>query len=107
MNGIIVKSQETNTKQNIKLISEMVEDKQVRLLGHILRCDHNDPLYQATFTDEGSYNVYNKRRVGRPQGFWAESTMGVAMTRLQDVEFERDNPNHYVYLISEAINIII
>ena len=90
--------------RKIKLVSELIEKKQIKQLGHILRADHDDPLYQATFKDEGSFNVYAKNRVGRPRGHWAEDTMNKAMQQLANGEFDREDPIHYIYLIGEAIN---
>ena len=68
--------------KRIKLVSEILEDKKIKLLGHVMRCEKTDPLYQVTLTDQGGFNVYMKQRVGRPRGHWAEDVMNKAMLQL-------------------------
>ena len=89
--------------RHIRLVSEVIQSKKIKLLGHIMRCDHEDPLYQSTFKDEGTFNIYEKQRVGRPRGHWAEDTMNKAQQMLAGTNFDRDDPDHYVYLISQAL----
>ena len=69
-----------------------------------MRCDEGDPLYQCTFTSVGTYNVYGRRRVGRPRGHWGESAMTMAMMERQGMEVDRDDASHYLYLFCEAFN---
>ena len=89
---------------HIRLVSEIIKDKKIKLLEHIMRCDLRDPLYQCTFTDFGTYNVYGRRRVGRPRGHCGESAMNMAMLEKQGMEFDRDDAGHYLYLFCEAFN---
>ena len=89
---------------HIRLVSEIIKGKQIKLLEHIMRCDERDPLYQCTFTNVGTYNVYGLRRVGRPRGHWGESVMNMAMMERQGIEFDRDDVGHYLYLFCEAFN---
>ena len=76
-------------------------------LGHIMRSEETDPLYQATFKPTGEFNTFDKKRVGRPRGHWAESTMGMALEKHGNMEFERDNVNHHVYLFCLALDRIV
>ena len=48
-------------------------------------------------------NVYEKKRVGRPRGWWAEDAMNSAMNQLQGIEFDKDDTTHHIFLFSEAI----
>ena len=91
-------------ERRIKLISEVLRDKKIKLLGHVIRSDEDDSLFQATFTTEGKYNVYEHRRVGRPRGHWAEEAMAYTLDQLEGVTFKRENDSHITYLFSEALN---
>ena len=93
--------------RKIKLVSEILEDKKIKLLGHVMRCESNHPLYQVTFTEEGGFNVYMKKRVGRPRGHWAEDVMNKAMLQCTGYKFDREDDDHHVFLISQAIMRII
>ena len=66
-----------------------------------MRCDESDPLYQVTFKKEGNFNVYGKRRLGRPRGHWAESTMEIALDKHHNMDFERDKD--FFYLAIEGL----
>ena len=69
-------------------MSELIEHKKRKLLGHIMRLSdeqQDDPLFQVTFKEDGRINVYKKRRVGRPRGWWAEDAMDISMKWLQGI----------------------
>ena len=68
-----------------------------------MRAEEDDPMYQVTFKTSGEYNVYKKRRVGRPRGSWAEESMSMALEELEGMEFDRDNPHQRMFIFSEAI----
>ena len=72
-----------------------------------MRCDPKDPQYQVTFdvraVRESMFKQYEKKRVGRPRGHWAETTMKEIMKEYFDTEFERDNTDHYIMLFSIAL----
>ena len=42
----------------IKLISEMLEDRKIKLLGHIMRGSTEDPLYKMTFDNDGNRRAH-------------------------------------------------
>ena len=47
-----------------------------RLLGHILRTNHSDPLRQVTFEPNSCLpKQFNKKRRGAPRKIWIEETM--------------------------------
>ena len=110
MKSFCLAKNEKNYKR-IRLVSEVIDNKKRTLLGHIIRMAENEadnPLYQVTFNEEGMINVYRKRRVGRPRGWWAEDAMNSAMKHLQnEQEFDRDDMTHHIYLFSEVIRRII
>ena len=90
--------------KKIKLISEMLKDKRKRLLGHVMRCENSDPLYQVTFKDEGGYKQFDHKRVGRPRGHWAEETMKETMEWMEGAEFDKEDIYHHIFLFSAAIS---
>ena len=47
------------------------------------------------YTPQGTFNVYERRRVGRPRGHWAEYTMRLALEKLEGEKFDRNNINHF------------
>ena len=68
-----------------------------------MRCSSDDPVYQVTFKDEGGYKQYAHKRVGRPRGDWAETTMMETTTFLEDANFYRDDIEH-LFLFVEAMS---
>ena len=70
---------------------------------HIMRSEEEDPLYQVTFEEYG-FNRYEKRRVGRPRGHWAKTTMNETMCWVEDVEFDHTDEADYLVLFSAAID---
>ncbi len=64
-------------------------------------------MYQVTFDEkavkESKFKQYENKRVGRPIGHWAETTMSEMMEEHFEIEFERDNENHYIMLFSIAL----
>ena len=51
--------------------SKYHEERRVKLLGHILRSNDQDPMRQASFIPSSALRVdYGKKRVGRPRQNW-------------------------------------
>ena len=61
----------TNNLREIKLFSELVQQKRCKLVGHILRTPPEDPLRQVSYLPN-SAAVYpiHRRRVGGPRQQW-------------------------------------
>ena len=62
VNFIVLKHQ---SEKQIKRISHIIADKKIKLLGHVIRADEKDPLFQTTFTQSGEFQTYKKQSVGR------------------------------------------
>ena len=74
INRIII-SANPNTQNCFKPISEKIQLRQAKLLGHILRASNDDPMRQITFKPStGDWNHPNKKRVGRPRANWLFET---------------------------------
>ena len=57
--------------RQIKPLTEILEDRKLKLLGHVLRRGRQHPLHQAAFpTRSAPPRETEHRRRGRPQQFW-------------------------------------
>ena len=62
--------------RKIKPLTEILEERKLRLLGHVLRRDRQHPLHQTTFSTTSAVpRETNYRRVGRPRQFWTTNNM--------------------------------
>ena len=52
----------------------MLAIRKRRLLGHIIRSDPLDPLFQVCFDTDGRQHLYETRRVWRPRNHWVRET---------------------------------
>lgn len=74
---------EKQTGKRIKLASEIIRNKKLALLGHVVRADESDPMRQATLKKgEIIHLAPEKRRVGRPRAKWVEETARDAWEKL-------------------------
>ena len=60
-------------------------------------------MHQVTFSSEG-FKGYDYRRVGRPRGHWAETTITETLKETEELDYERDNTDHLVMIF---VNILI
>ena len=82
---VILQYESTNPKIDtcIRPLSEVLAERRHRLLGHVIRCESNDPMFQATFKDETleRFPAFY-RRAGAPRQQWLESNMSTAWARI-------------------------
>ena len=89
-------------EKRVMLVSETLKLRRRKLLGHVIRTDESDPMNQVTFSSEG-YKGYDYKRVGRPRGHWAETTITETLKDLEDIDYERDNMDHMLMVFVSAI----
>ena len=89
-------------ERKVRLVSETLKLRRRKLLGHVMRCDEADPMYQVTFANEG-FNGYDYRRVGRPRGHWAETTIKETFSEIEELEYEREDIDHLMMTFIHAI----
>lgn len=85
--------------RKIKLLTEILEERKLRLLGHVLRRDRQHPLHQTTFSTTSAVpRETNYRRVGRPRQFWTTNNMEKAWeiikredTLFSQLSFDKSN----------------
>jgi len=83
--------------RKIKLISEIMEERKTKLLGHIMRRDEKDPLKQVCFDDEGYQHIYETRRVGRPRIHWVRETMKNTFSKLYNDEIYIEDDEEIIF----------
>ena len=53
--------------RQIRQVSEILEAKRTKLLGHVMNCDEEDLMYQVTFEREGWMNTLKREELGGPE----------------------------------------
>jgi hypothetical protein len=90
----------------IMRVTEHLKKRRIKLLGHILRTEKDDLMYQATFDDMGIIHHLDKKRTGQPRKKWLQETMGHAFNQYVlpylDEELQEDfnefDPEHVQWL---------
>ena len=85
----------TNKKnRKIELIADIILDKSVKLIGHVLRANESDPMKQVTFfPDKANVKIPGLRRVGRPMSHWAGSVLDHIWQSWEGWKFSRGRCN--------------
>ena len=62
--------------KRIKLLSQFYQERKIKLMGHIIRANDNDPLRAVTFLPNSLTPIPwdAKKRPGRPKIDWIEET---------------------------------
>ena len=74
-NDFVLRTASEKAGHEVKLFSELLLDKRVKLSGHLLRTTDSDPMRQVVYSPQ-SANAYpiGKRRVGAPRQQWRHFT---------------------------------
>jgi hypothetical protein len=71
-------------ERKIKPLTETLEKRKIKLLGHILRREREHPQHQITFSNNNALpRETRSRRVGKPRKFWTRENMRKAWERIQ------------------------
>ena len=62
-------------EKKIRPVSELIKERQERLLGHLLREDERSLMRRVTIDGDFLKHVPMKRRVGGPRQHWVDKTM--------------------------------
>ena len=82
----------TERENPILPLSQVLREKRIKLLGHILRRPREHPQHQITFWTRSLIpRTVDKRRVGRPRLSWIHETMKVAWSLSQGYPFDFQN----------------
>ena len=102
-----------HTEQVIKPLTDVLQAKKLKLLGHIMRRLNTHPQFQVTFKSKtGRVRCTNKRRVGRPRNNSAKENLRKAWAVLRQANEVSDEPldlrnrEHRGQLFDRAINYV-
>ena len=102
-------SEETVSKPKIIPLSKVLEEKKLRLLGHVLRRDWRHPQFQVTFTTyKARIRTTTHRRRGRPRINWTRCNLQKAWTIMRqcdqslDEEFDFTSSSHRQKVLDHA-----
>ena len=74
--------------KRVRPISEELDDKRIRLTGHILRSTDTDPLRQVSYKPGSAAPLdIGKRRVGRPRQQWLYQSNALVHSRIRHTEY--------------------
>ena len=98
--------------RKIRPLTEILQERKLKLLGHILRRERQHPLHQSTFATRSALpRETDHRRVGRPRQFWTVKTMERAwdIIRSHDqsqpqIPFDKHDRRMRERIISQAQN---
>lgn len=96
--------------RRIKPLTEVLELKKLKLLGHVLRRNRQQPQHQVSFATRSALPRENSnRKVGRPRANWTLNTMSKAWNTmrpndplLQNQEFNKDDKNIREQIIAQT-----
>ena len=91
--------------KEIKLVGEILKERQQVLLGHIIRRPGYDMIRRVTCDDNLVRPQQIYKRPGHPRSHWLEDNLQLAFTRLSDYPpgtiYDNTGPNH-VQIIKQA-----
>ena len=88
----LMPKQELLEKNQIRPLSQVLQEKRIKLLGHIIRRPREHPQHQTTFYTRSLIpGTVDKRRVVRPRLSWTHETMKVAWNLSKGCPFNFEN----------------
>ena len=108
----IIGGQAEGRIRKIRPLTEILHERKLKLLGHILRRERQHPLHQSTFATRSAIpRETDQRRVGRPRQFWTVKTMERAweIIKHQDqsqpqIPFDKNDRRMRERIIAQAQN---
>ena len=86
-----VRSPINGTDRKIKPLTEILDNRRIKLLGHVIRRDPSHPQKQVTFVTKSCYPRETKtRRSGRPRLSWTIENMRKAWETIRE---DNSNPH--------------
>ena len=88
----------------VKLLGDLVLDRQMILLGHIIRRDQEDFMKQVSFDDNSNKRQQLYKRTGAPRLNWIDDSIQRAhyLIRTDDSEYDYKNDQHRKNIIEAA-----
>ena len=83
-------------------ISELLRERRIALLGHLIRSEDKDIMKQLTLSDQIEPVKQKYKRVGRPRLHWTEVIMNDAFLKIEGLDFNPNDATHKIVLVSAA-----
>ena len=82
----------------VKPFTELLDERRIKLAGHILRSPNSDPLRQVTYQPDSAEPVeIGKRRIGRPRQQWTFRSNELIHSKLSHTDYRGfDVQNHNI-----------
>ena len=94
----------TESKIKIRKLSDMVKDRQVKLLGHIIRTEYGNPMHQVIFDEYLHKAERSHKRVGKPREHWTDKIIQRAFELVYQQEYDQNDEMHVEHLRIAAVN---
>ena len=88
--------------EKIVPISEIIRKRQRTILGHVMRADASDPMFQVSFNGDFEIVVADGRRSGRPRQHFLETNMEDVYWDLYEDIYDETDLVHRTNLIQRA-----
>ena len=88
----------------MKKLSDIVKDRQVKLLGHIVRTEYDDPMHHTIFDKNLQKTQRSYKRVGKPREHWTDKTLARAFEQVYQQDYDDKDELHVEHLKLAAMN---
>ena len=107
LNAKVFEKASENAGREIIPFSKMLEQRRVKLAGHVLRSSSTDPMRQISYQPDSASPCIIGRRVGRPRQQWLHNTNVVIYTALTGNDNYMGSEAHTARILQAARNRII
>ena len=83
----------------IRKVSDILKDRRLKLLGHVMRAAPSDPMHMVTFNENQELNRLNKRRRGKLRHHWTHQALQEAMEAHYNMDYDPTNDLQIAHLI--------
>ena len=88
----------------IVLVSDILKQRQRKILGHVIRADREDPMFKVSFDSSYEIVVTDGRRVGRPRQHFLEENINDVFWDLFAQVYDEADMQHRTDLVQSAYN---
>ena len=95
---------QTENPKKVKMVGEIIKERQMKLLGRVLRLLETDPMKEATCWRYMLELIHVKNRVGRPREKWFYANFDKACQKNLNVSLgKNEKPNGAEHLIGDEL----
>ena len=98
-----------NNYKTMKLVGDLILDRQTKLWGHIMRRDQTDLMRKVTLDENLRKPCQLYKRTGQPRLNWTDDNLQRAFRKVQDTHlfFDPSNTEHREIMINAANNYLL